>query len=62
MSYSLIAQYPYETIDIALCQNGNIISSIVLHKFDATAQTIPAIIQLLNKQNLTLSDISFFFI
>jgi len=60
MPYSLIVQYPYETIQIAICQNGNIIRLANLHKFDATAQTIPTIIQLLDSQNLKLSDISFF--
>jgi tRNA threonylcarbamoyl adenosine modification protein YeaZ len=60
MPYSLILQYPYDTIQIALCQNGNIIRSAVFHKFDATSKTIPTIIQLLNAQNLKLSDISFF--
>jgi len=60
MSYSLIVQYPYEKIEIALCKNGNIISTANLHKFDATSQTIPKIEQLLNDKNLNLSDISFF--
>lgn len=60
MPYSLILQYPYETIEIALCKNGEIISFDTLHKFNATSQTIPTIINLLAKQNLKLSDISFF--
>lgn len=60
MPYSIIVQYPYEKIEVALCKDGNIIDLITIHKFDATAKTIPAIIQLLDTQNLKLSDISFF--
>jgi tRNA A37 threonylcarbamoyladenosine modification protein TsaB len=60
MHYYLIVQYPYETVDIGLCQNGKVLNSISLHKFDAISKTIPSIQQLLASQNLTLSDISFF--
>jgi tRNA threonylcarbamoyl adenosine modification protein YeaZ len=60
MPYSLIVQYPYETIQIAICKNGNILRTATLHKFEATAQTIPTLQELLNSQNLKLSDISFF--
>lgn len=60
MPYSLIVQYPYETIEIAICKNGNILRTATLHKFDATSQTIPTLQELLNSQNLKLSDISFF--
>lgn len=58
MSHYLILQYPYETIDIALCQNGQILSSTSLHKFQAIGQTIPAIQTLLNNHNLTLTDLT----
>lgn len=60
MLYSLIIQYPYETVDIGLCQNGKVLHNITLHKFEATSKTIPFIQQLLTSENLTLSDISFF--
>lgn len=59
MHYSLIIQYPYESIDIALCQNGLIIESISLHKFDAISKTIPTMVQFLASKNLQLSDLSF---
>jgi len=60
MPYSLIIQYPYEYIDIALCHNGLILESITLHKFDAVGKTIPSIESLLASKNLHLSDVSFF--
>lgn len=59
MHYSLIIQYPYESIDIALCLNGSIIDFVSLHKFDAVAKTIPSIQNFLKSKNLKLSDIAF---
>ena len=60
MHHSLIVQYPYETIDIALCQNGLMLDFITLHKFDAIGKTIPSMQKLLESKNLTLLDIDFF--
>jgi tRNA A37 threonylcarbamoyladenosine modification protein TsaB len=60
MPYSLIVQYPYETIQVAVCKDGNIISSATVHKFNATAETIPTIIELLKAHGLQLSDLLFF--
>ncbi|MBI2344566.1 hypothetical protein HYV10_00640 [Candidatus Dependentiae bacterium] len=59
MHYSLIIQYPYESIDIALCQNGSIVNSVNLHKFEAIGKTIPTIELFLKSQQLNLSNISF---
>ncbi len=60
MLYYLIVQYPYETVDICLCQNEKVLNSIRLHKFDAISKTIPSIQQLLASEGLSLSDIAFF--
>lgn len=60
MPYHLIVQYPYETVDIGLCQNAKVLNSISLHKFDAISKTIPSIQALLDSEYLKLSDISFF--
>lgn len=56
----IILQYPYETIELALCNQGEIIQSITQHKFTATALTIPNIEKLLKQNNLQLQDIAFF--
>jgi len=58
MSYYLIVQYPYETIEIALCNNGFVVSSTSFHKHQAIGQTIPAIEQLLSSASVTLQDLS----
>lgn len=60
MSYSLILQYPYDRIEIALCNNGSIIAQETLHKFSAVSQTIPSMQTLLTKHNLTLETVQFF--
>ena len=60
MSHYFILQYPYQVVQIALCQNGTIIESITEHKFDAIRLTIPNMQTLLNKYNLALKDIAFF--
>lgn len=57
MSHYIIAQYPYESIQIALCKQGLIIESTQFHKFNATALTIPCIEKMLTQHKLTLSDI-----
>ena len=59
MSHSIILQYPYETIQIGLCQNDQIISTVTEHKFNAIRLTIPHIQTLLKQQNLTLKDLNF---
>lgn len=58
MQHYFILQYPYETIQISLCQNGKIIQSITEHKFNAIKSTIPHIQALLTQHNLELSDIA----
>lgn len=58
MPYFLIVQYPYETIDIALCKNGQIIQSESLHKYDAIGQTIPTIQKILDRLHLKLTDLA----
>lgn len=60
MSYFLIAQYSYETIDLALCHNEKIIESCSIHKFQATGQTIPTIQTMLQNHGLSLSDLRCF--
>src|SRR5271170_8040917 len=58
MSHYIILQYPYESIQIALCKNGSILEQITEHKFNAIRSTIPNIQILLQKHNLTLADIA----
>lgn len=58
MQHYLILQYPYEVIEIALCQNGTIVQSVTEHKFNAIKSTIPNIQALLAQHNLTLQDIA----
>lgn len=58
MQHYIILQYPYETIQVALCAQGKILQTITLHKFNATALTIPHIQSLLTQFNLKLSDLS----
>ncbi len=58
MNYYLILQYPYEIVQVALCQNGNIIQEITQHKHHAIRTTIPNIQALLDQHNLKLSDIA----
>lgn len=59
MRHSIIVQYPYETIDIALCKQGKIIQSFSEHKFHAVSLTIPLIQELLTFHNLQLCDLDF---
>ena len=58
MQHYLILQYPYETVQIALCLDGKIIQEIVEHKHNAVRATIPNIIALLDQYHLKLSDIA----
>ncbi len=58
MQHYLILQYPYETVQIALCQNGKIIQEIIEHKHNAVRATIPNVQAILNQHDLKLSDIS----
>ncbi|MBP6892111.1 tRNA (adenosine(37)-N6)-threonylcarbamoyltransferase complex dimerization subunit type 1 TsaB [Candidatus Babeliales bacterium] len=57
MQHYLILQYPYETVQIALCQNGNIIQEITEHKHNAVRAIIPNIQAILDQHNLKLTDI-----
>lgn len=59
MPYSFILQYPYETIEIALCKNGTILDSVTEHKFNAVRATIPNMQALLKQHKITLDDINF---
>ena len=59
MKYYLIFQYPYDFTEIALCSNGNIVSSIQESKLTAVQLTIPNIEKILNNNNLTLQDIEY---
>ncbi len=56
--YYLTLQYPYETVQVALCQNGEIIQEITEHKHNAIRATIPNIQALLDQHNLELQDLS----
>lgn len=58
MQYYLILQYPYETIQIALCQDGKIIQEITEHKHNAIRATIPNIQTLLDNHQLTIENIA----
>ncbi len=53
----IILQYPYETIQIALCNQGQILTKIQEHKFNAIALTIPHIDSMLKAHNFTLKDL-----
>ena len=55
----LILQYPYEHIEIALCSQGKINSSVQESKLTAVQFTIPRIDQLLTEQNISLKDLAF---
>jgi tRNA threonylcarbamoyl adenosine modification protein YeaZ len=59
MTHSLVLQYPYDFIEIALCSNGRIITSVSIHKFQAVSQSIPAIQDLLSTHNLTLRSLDY---
>ena len=60
MQHYLILQYPYETIEIALCYKGKKKKKIAEHKHNAVRATIPNIQTLLNQNDLTLQDIACF--
>lgn len=55
----LILQYPYEHIEIALCSEGKIESSIQESKMTAVQLTIPHIEQLLAQANISIKDLAF---
>ncbi|MCX5923293.1 MAG: tRNA (adenosine(37)-N6)-threonylcarbamoyltransferase complex dimerization subunit type 1 TsaB [Candidatus Dependentiae bacterium] len=55
----IILQYPYDKIEVALCDNGNIIQLAQEHKFNAIKSTIPHISSMLENHNLKLSDLKF---
>jgi len=55
----IILQYPYDTIQIALCDNGNILTQTKEHKFNAIKSTIPHIQSMISNQNLSLKDLTF---
>lgn len=55
----IILQYPYDKIDVALCNNGNIIQLAQEHKFNAIKSTIPNISNMLEIHGLTLKDLNF---
>lgn len=59
MSHYIIVQYSYQAVDIAICQKSSILQSVSLHKFQAVAQTIPTIQQLLIFQGISMSDIDY---
>lgn len=58
MQHYLILQYPYETVQIALCQQGKILQSVTEHKHNAIRATIPNIQALLEQHKLKLQNIS----
>ena len=55
----LILQYPYDFIEIAICQNGTILSHLQESKLTSVSLTIPHIESLLQKENISLQDIAF---
>ena len=57
--YGLIAQYPYDNIECALTNNGVILESATVSKFQAIEQFVPTLAQLLTNNHLTLADISY---
>ena len=54
----IILQYPYETIQIALCNQGQILTRFQEHKFNAIALTIPHINSMLSAHGLMLKDLA----
>lgn len=56
---SLIIQYPYESIQIGLACNGQLIDSFHTDKHAISRQLIPDIDALLLKHNLTLADLAY---
>lgn len=55
----LILQYPYEYIEVALCNAGSITTSIRESKLAAVQLTIPHIDELLNQHNVSIKDLAF---
>ncbi len=55
----IILQYPYDTIQIALCDSGNIVALTQEHKFNAIKSTIPHINDMLTAHNLALQNVKF---
>lgn len=55
----LILQYPYDTIQIAICSKGKILAQVEESKLHAVSLTIPHIQQLLEQENISLENISF---
>ena len=54
----LIIQYPYESIDLALCSQTNILQQKKIDKIEAIELLIPTIDELLANHDLTLKDLS----
>lgn len=59
MNYSLCLQATYKHVDIALCNDDNIIQSLTILNHNSSAQLIPCIDQLLKKHSLSLKDCSY---
>ena len=55
----LVLQYPYEYIEIGLCNKGKIDVSIQENKLTAVQFTIPHIDQILTQNNLSIKDLAF---
>lgn len=55
----IILQYPYEYIEIALCNRGKIEDFIQENKTNSVQLTIPHIDRLIKQHNLTVKDLSF---
>lgn len=55
----LILQYPYDYIEIALCNKGKILSRITESKLHSVSLTIPHIESILQNENSSLQELSF---
>ena len=55
----IVIQYPYDSIQIALCEQGLIIKEAHEHKFNAIKLTLPIIQNFLDEEQLTIKDIAF---
>lgn len=58
MSYFILLQYPYESLEIGLSHNDKVIDSISITKFEAVEQLIPSIETILTRNNKTIEEIS----
>lgn len=54
----LLIQYPYESIEIALCSESTIVEKKSIHKFEAIKLLIPTIDTILKDNNLTLKNLT----